>query len=447
MFRLRSRYSSFLCNRALAVAYVAIIMTVGGFGMTSQGSYAVESEVPLIPLEVLLGNPDKVAPNLSPDGTYLTYIAPLEGVLNVWIKTVGFEDDKPLTTDTGRGVTQYFWSYNCEQVCYLQDKDGDENWRIYVKNIKTGESQQLADVTSDDGHPIQARIMDLHRDYPDEMYIGLNQRDARVHDVYKVNMRTGELKLVQQSQLGISGWLFDNDFALRGYSQMTAAGGAKTYLRDSVQDEFELQMEIAPEDIMTTGIFGFAPDNKTLYAMSSVGRNAAALVEYDPISKAERILVEDPVYDVSGVSIHPTEHYIEAVTFSRDRDEWQVLDDRVRADFTRLNDPDKGDFGIVNRTLADDRWLVYYLDDDGPVSYYEYNRNTGELNFMFVHREALKDLPLVKMNPIQFETRDGLTVHGYLSLPLNWQGPGPLVLNVHGGPWYRDSWGFHPEAQ
>ena len=432
----------------------AICALVPGFAanakedtVTTSQPATISTEVPLIPLDVLLGNPDKVAPKLSPDGKFLTYVAPLDGVLNVWIRTVGQQDDRPLTRDTGRGVWTYHWAFNGEQVVYTQDKDGDENHRIYAVSALTGETLELTPQDPAIPHPVQAQVIAAIPERPDEILVGLNKRDQRVHDVYLLNLRSGELTLQQESDVTVFGWLPDHNLELRGYMDSTPDGGSVIYARPDASGDFKEVARFSQEDFMGSFPIGFAGDNRRLFLRDSRGRNSAALVSLDVVSGELKELASDSQYDVSTVSTHPTTHEIQAVNFNRERSEWEVLDPSVAADFDAIRAHRDGDFGLISGTLDDQTWLVAYTEDDGPVEYHVYNRANQQFEFLFVHRQRLLGQPLVEMQPISYQASDGLTIHGYLTLPQDWQGPGPLVLNVHGGPWGRDNWGFHPEAQ
>lgn len=427
----------------LMPAMLLTLIVIGGFMV----SCTTTPQVELIPRDVLFGNPDKVSPKLSPDGTYLTWVAPYEGVLNVWIKTVGQEDDRPLTKDNGRGVRRYGWAWNGEQVIYVQDKDGDENWRIYAVDIKTDEVKPLTPPDPKVNHPVQAQILKSIPERPDEMLIGLNKRNQRMHDVYLLNIKTGKMNLVQEANPMTMGWEIDHKMNIRGYTQAEQDGGMSVYMRSGGKGKFKQILKWGSEDAMATAVITFSDDNKKLYMIDSRGRNSGALTEFDLKTDEIKVIAEDPKYDVSTIEMHPTNHTIQAVGFMKDRLEWDVVDDDIKADFDKIKANNPGDFSVTDRTKDDRKWLVAYDQDNGPVAYYFYDRDAGTLTHMFNHREALVGKPLVNMKPIKFTARDGLEVHGYLSMPMHAKGPIPMVLNVHGGPWYRDSWGYNPEAQ
>jgi dipeptidyl aminopeptidase/acylaminoacyl peptidase len=398
---------------------------------------------PLIPREVLFGNPEKVAPKLSWDGSKLAYLAPEEGVLNVWVRTVGKQDDKAITHDRGRGIMGFFWAPNDEQILYVQDKDGDENWRIYAVPYSGGDASDLTPMES-----VQARIYKVERDHPDEILIGLNDRNPQLHDVYRLNIKTGEKTLEAQNDIVSIDWIADHNLEIRLAQTPSPDGGFNLMHRPSADAEWEKLLSWGVEDALGTGAYGFAKDNQTLYMISSVGANTAQLRTYNVKTGEEKVVAFDPVYDVGSFFTDPQTYEILAVYFTKERREWMAMDPSVEADFDVLKKLHRGDFGIVGRDYDNETWLVGYVQDNGPVDYYSYNRASKSANFMFSHRSDFKEHTLAEMKPVSFKSRDGLTIHGYLTLPTGVEAKNlPAVTLVHGGPYARDTWGFNPEAQ
>jgi len=400
-------------------------------------------DVRLIPREVLFGNPTKAAPKVSPDGTMLAYIAPLDGVLNVWVRTIGKDDDRPITRDADRGIFRYFWAADNRHVIYLQDAHGDENWRVYAVSLAAGETR---DLTPFEG--VQVEIVDQNKRHPDTLIVMMNREDPHLHDVYSLNVATGELTMVAKNPGNVAGWVTDYNLKVRGAVAATAEGGFDLLVRKTEAAPWEKVLTWGPEDNLNSGPVAFTKDGGSLYLLDSRGVNAGRLVKLDLATGAIEVIAQDPTYDVSDAMVNPDTHDIEAVGFTKERDEWIVLDGSLRADFEALQALDRGDFKAYSRDHADRTWIVGYVKDDGPVSYYSYDRSTRKGTFLFDNRSDLRDFTLAAMEPVSFQSRDGLTIRGYLTCP-----PGvprqklPLVLNVHGGPWYRDSWGYNPEAQ
>lgn len=399
--------------------------------------------VPLIPRDILFGNPSRVGPQLSPDGKRLAYIAPDEGVLNVWVRTVGEEDDRVITRDRDRGIRDYSWAEDNVHLLYVQDKDGDENWHVFKVTEQGGDD---LDLTPIDG--IQARIFGVEKSHPGTILVGQNDRNPQLHDVHRVDLATGESTLLVENEIGAIDWTADHDLNVRLATLPTPDGGFVVLHRASAEEEWAELLTIASEDAMSSQVLGFGGDNRTLYLTSSDGANAGELRAMDTVTGETTTLAGDPAADAHDILTHPETHEPQAVTFWKERMTMVVLDDAIRGDIEKLTAFLDGDLHVIDRDREDRQWLVAYTMDRGAVRYYAYDRKNGEISFLFSARPELDDQPLVAMEPVSYQSRDGLTIHGYLSLPAGAEPKNlPTVLNIHGGPWHRDYWGLHPEAQ
>ncbi|MCY4366943.1 MAG: S9 family peptidase [Chloroflexi bacterium] len=404
---------------------------------------------PLIPRRLFFGNPDKASPQISPDGSQLSFLAPVEGVLNVWVAPA---DDptaaRPVTRDTGRGVRLYGWTFNGNQIAYLQDSGGDENWHIYAVNLETDE---IRDLTPLEG--VQAQINRDSPKRPGHLLVGLNDRDPQLHDIYLLDLETGHRELVQHNE-GFAWFVADDDFNVRFAARLTADGGSE-YLSKSDAGDWVHAFFISMEDAVTTSPIEFDRTGQALYMSDSRDRDTAALKSVDLSTGVQTILASDDRADVADTMLHPTEKTLQAVAFNYDRKTWQVFDDAVAADLEFLATVSGGDIEVISRTLDDTCWIVAYLLDDGPVRYYRYLRETKATQFLFTNRASLEEQPLVKVHPAVVPARDGLQLVCYYSLPREADpeqtgapsSPLPLALLVHGGPWARDSWGYNPVYQ
>ena len=396
----------------------------------------------LIPREVLLGNPTKASPKISPDGKRLAYLAPEKDVLNVWIRTIGKTDDHVATADKKRGVRRFFWQQDSEHIIYLQDQDGDENWHVYQTSIKT---KNTRDLTPFQG--VQAQIVAVDPGFPYEILVGLNLEDRKLHDVYRINLKNGAVDVDTKNPGDVSDWGVDNNMEVRVASVQTPEGGTELRIRDNAKSAWRVFQKWSADEAFG-GVAAFTPDNKGVWVMSSVDANAARLLEFDLANNRHKVIAEDKTYDVAGVLTHPTKRTLEAANFVRARSEWTLIDQSLKPDFEVLGKVRDGDFNIISRDLADKTWIVSYDMDDGPVYYYSYDRRDKKARLLFSNRPKLEKYKLSKMQPISFQARDGLTIHGYLTLPAGVAPKNlPMVLNVHGGPWGRDTWGFDPEVQ
>ncbi len=401
----------------------------------------------LIPREVLFGNPDKALATLSPDGSRISYLAPVNGVLNVW---VGPADDptaaQPVTADRDRGIRFYVWAYTNDHILYIQDKDGDENWHLYSVDLNTNQTKDLTPIEG-----VQAQIRQVSHKSPQKIIVGLNDRNPQFHDLYLINIATGERWLIQRNDRFI-GFVTDDDYNIRFAMRMTPDGGSEI-LKPTGDDSWELFSTIAMEDLLTTTPVGFDKTGKLLYMIDSRDRNTAALTVIDLKTGGQTLLAEDSQADVSGVMVHPLKKTVQAVSFTRERKRWQILDDSITADMATLRKIADGDIEVISRTLDDRHWIVAYEMDNGPIRYYHYQRPKKKAQFLFTNRKALEGLPLAAMHPVTIKSRDGLDLVSYYTLPAAFvnapqpDAPLPMVLLVHGGPWGRDTWGYDPLHQ
>ena len=380
-----------------------------------------------IPLEVLFGNPEKASPRLSPDGKKLAWLAPDEGVLNIWV------DGKPVTKDRGRGIRNYFWAEDSETLLYIQDKDGDENWHLWA----AGTTER--DLTPFPG--VQAQIVATGPKFPHEILLTMNKRDPKLHDVYRCDIRTGALTMAAENPGAVVGWVADADFAVRGAKAMRPDGGSELLVRDTAEGPWRVFMAWGAED--QGGAHGFAPGGKAVYVESSLDRDTTALYEAPLDGGPHKLLAESAGYDMGGLLVHPRSYKAEAAAFAEDRVRWQVLDAGVKKAFDAFGTL-RGDVSIASRTDDSSAWIVAENSADKAPRFHKYDGKG--LSLLFSTRPKLDEYELAPMKPVRIQARDGLVLQAYLT-GKDLSRPKPLVLHVHGGPWVRDSWGFHPEVQ
>jgi len=403
---------------------------------------------PLIPRKLLFGNPDHVMVEISPDGAHLSWLAPVDGVLNVWVAPRdNLEAARPVTHDTGRGIRFYGWAYTCQHILFIQDKDGDENWHLYSVNIET---QTELDLTPFEG--VAAQVNKASPDFPDKVVVGLNNRDPQWHDLYQINIVTGERTLLVEHNR-FAGFDVDNALHVRLGAQMTEDGGIDLYLLEG--SDWQAWDRYPQEDMLNFSTVGFDKTNQFVYLQDAKERDKAALWEVNLATRARHLIAEDDLADLDKVVFHPTKKTPQAAAFTYERTTWKTIDPDIQPDLDFLEGVVDGDLEILSRSLDDRFWVVHFLVDDGPVRYYLYNRSEKEALFLFTSRPALEGQPLVKMHPVVIPSRDGLNLVSYYSLPpgsdSNGDGvpdhPLPLVLAPHGGPWARDLWGYNPWFQ
>ncbi len=391
---------------------------------------------PLIPRQVLFGNPEKTGPQISPDGSKLAYLAPKDGVLNVWARTLGQDDDKAVTSDALRGIRQFFWQGDSAHLLYLQDTGGDENFHLYQTKIASGETQDLTPFPG-----ARALPQALNPNLPGEMLVSVNNRNPSVFDVYRLDFTTGALTLDTENPGDVSGFSTDNALQVRTAQVQLPDGSTELRVPDGAGG-WRVFMTWGADET-SGGVAGFSPDNTKMWLINSVDANASRLLQVDLETGGTQVVAEDPDYDAGSILRHPKTRALEAVSFTRARTEWTALDPSVEADFDALSRAADGDWTIESRDLADTTWIVSYLRDNGPQSYYVYDRASKTATLLFTTKPGLENYTLALMEPVTFPARDGLTLHGYLTLPVGLTPTQlPLVLLVHGGPWARDFWGY-----
>ncbi|HMK96862.1 MAG TPA: S9 family peptidase [Acidimicrobiales bacterium] len=404
--------------------------------------------VELIPREVLFGNPERLSPALSPDATRLAWLAPSDGVLNVWVGPFGSESGldvagaRVVTDDKDRGIRLFMWAPDGSRILYLQDTGGDENWRLYDVDLETNERR---DLTPYDG--VQARIVAAEPGRPDEILVGLNKDNPQLHDVYRLDLRNGDLER-KVTNIGYLDWLADSELVVRGAVAPEPDGAFVLLVRSSPDDQWRALARFEAEDALSTDLPAFSFDGRSVLAVTSAGSDSVRLVAIDADNGAFSILAEQPGADVSHLRLHPVTKMPQVVTFLKERSEHQALDSSVAGDLEEVQRLHHGDLFFAGGDDADRHWLVGFTNDTGPVPYYVYDRKSGQAHFLFEHRPDLSRYRLAPMEPFSFTARDGLVLHGYGTFPLEaGRSALPTVLDVHGGPWARDVWGYNAEAQ
>ena len=433
----RSVESLFMCDLRYAIFSLLAVLAA----VPIEAAQSPE----LIPREVLFGNPSKTQARIAPDGKHLSWLAPSpEGVLNVWVQpTDRSQPPRQITEDRGRGIRFHSWSQDAKYVLYLQDRGGDENWHLYAVDLNGAKPR---DLTPFEGVRAQNLITDPK--HPGEVLIGLNRRDRRTFDMHRIALAGGAVSLDTQNPGDVIGWRTDADFRIRAAIAADPQNGDKLLrVRETVTSPWRLLTRFPFGENVKVHSFNAAGDR--LFISSSLGADKTRLIAVDVASgETTEEFARHPNSDVAKVLLHPTEHRIQAVQFDYQKPEWQVIDRRIAKDFDRLGTLAEGSLSIASRTLADDRWVVYFVPDDGPAVYYLYHRERAHSERLFVTRPELEGYRLVPMHPMVITARDGLELPSYLTLPAF--GPKtkrPLVLLVHGGPNARDRWQFDPRAQ
>jgi len=404
------------------------------------------ADVPLIERAKLFGNPTRAGAQISPDGQWLSWVAPRDGVLNIWVAPLGdLSKARALTAEKQRPIRTAFWSPDSKTVLYINDKGGDENFLLYGADVTSGALKTYTPFEK-----TRARIVAISPRVLDRILVGVNNRDPRYHDVYSLDLASGQLTLVMKNE-GYGGFTADGTLNLRLAQKSNASGGTDFFRVVDGKVEATAFSRVGLEDAQTTQPLGFTHDGKTLYWADSRGRDTAALLAQDLASGQTTVVAQDRRADIDDAIFDPRSGRAQAFSSNYLKAEYQALEPAMQADLALLQGRIKGQFTIASRSAADDKWLLTVDSVSAPVSTWLFERGSKQLTQLFVVRPELEGAPLVPMQALEIKTRDGLTMVSYLSLPKAADPTGsgkagkpvPMVLLVHGGPWARDSFGYN----
>ncbi|MEM6909253.1 MAG: S9 family peptidase [Pseudomonadota bacterium] len=405
---------------------------------------------PLIPRDALFGNPTRAQGRLSPDGNYLSWLAPSDGVLNIWVAPRDNPEAAKVMTDAkDRPIRQHFWSPDSKKLLYIQDKGGDENFLLYGIDVESGEETTLTPFEN-----TRVDIVGASETIKDKLLIGVNNRDPQFHDVHMLDLNTGELELVIENN-SYAGFMADDTLTVRMAMRQNEAGGTDYFKVENNEVAAEPFETTAMEDSLTTNPAGYTTDGSILYWLDSRGRNTAALFAQDTATGEKTLIAEDDKADLGGTIRDPKTGVVEAYSVNYLKNTWTAIDPDIEASLDFLDRNLDGDFGISSRTDDDKTWIVWNDPLIEPSSTYIYERDKGTLTPFYTSRPDLEGMPLQPMQAIEITSRDGLTLPSYLTLPVGSDSDGdgrpdeavPMVLFVHGGPWARDEFGFNSVHQ
>ncbi len=405
---------------------------------------------PLIPRELIFGNPSRSGAQVSPDGKHVSWLAPVDGVMNVWVAPIATPTQgKAITADKNRGIAQYFWAPDGSHVLYLQDAGGNENFHVYAVPAMGGTARDLTPVAG----TVRAQVLGVSELRPDVVLVGLNDRNPQFFDPYEINYRTGEKKLVMENP-GYGGLIADNMHRIR-FGMKQVPGGGSVVDRLEADGSWKTAFRIENEDAFTTNPLGFDRDGKTLFMVDSRGRDKAALVRMDPATLKTDIIAESDRADIQGILPDPRTRAPIAYSVNYLKNEWTALTPEAKADLDFLRGKLPGEFAVTS--ITDDGRLatVASFAAEAPGTSWLYDRQARTLTKLFDVRPDLSKYALQPMTPVEIQSRDGKTLVSYLTLPAgaDTNGDGkadravPLVLNVHGGPWARDNYGYNGTHQ
>lgn len=441
-----------------AILIFSAVFLLAGCDRSDQASQAPAESSPksstledfeLVSREVFFGNPSRIQGRVSPDGKKMSFMAPLDGVMNLWVAPLGdFASARPVTQDTASGIDSHQWASNGRNVLYIRDTGGDEDFHVYSVDLESGGT---IDLTPFEG--TRATFVGASHRYPDEYLLGINNRDPRWHDVWRVNVTNGDRQLVEQHDR-FAALVADLDLNIRLAIEPTADGGQMVYKRGTDGDWVEF-FKIEKDDALTSGPLGFNEDGTGFYMLDSSGRDKTALVLVDYESDERVIIAESPISDISEVISDPETNEPLAYATNHQRKEWHGLTPEAEDILAQLQDSLTGDVSVLAQTQDNQIWTVISDAPKDPLTYFAYDRRSGTVDKLFVSRPDLTGKPLSEMHALSIPSRDGLELVSYLTLPPHTDSDGngrpdkpvPLVLDVHGGPWARNEFGYSSWAQ
>jgi dipeptidyl aminopeptidase/acylaminoacyl peptidase len=396
----------------------------------------------IIPLEDFFKNPERTSYNISPDGKYISFMAPYESRMNIFVQKIGSEKVTRLTSETKRDIAGYYWANNT-RILYINDNGGDENFALFGVDVN-GKNEKCLTCFEN----VRTQIIDDLEDQPDFVIIGLNKREPMVFDPYRLNINTGEMVMLAENPGNIQGWMTDHDGKLR--VAMAIVDGVNTQLlfRDNEEEEFRPILTTSFKESMSPQFFTF--DNKKLYATSNLNRDKSAAVVFDPVTATEtEMLYENDSYDVSSISYSRKRKVITSANYTSWKRERNFFDETSKKLFERLESELKGyEISISASDKAEENFIVRTYSDRSLGAYYFYDLKKDKLTKIQEVSPWIDENQMAEIKPIQYRSRDGLIIHGYLTLPKGVEPKNlPVVINPHGGPWARDNWGFNPEVQ
>jgi len=401
---------------------------------------------PELPLEDFFRNSDQTAYQISPDGKYISFMAPYENRLNLFIREADAEEARRITSETERDLAGYFWA-NDRRILYLKDTGGDENYQLYGVNIDGSDPRAYTAIPG-----VRTQIIDPLREIDSLMIIGTNQRNPQIFDPYRLNLNTGEMTMLCENPGDIQGWQTDHDGRLRVAYAIVDGVNSQIRYRETEEEEFRPVLTTNFKE--SVGFAAFTPDNQEVYAFTNIGRDKTTLVRMNPATCEElEVLCADETYDLDGMWYSDAQEKLLAASFEAHKGRQRhFFDAEAERIFRRMEQHLPGrSVGITDWTKAEDKYIVYAGGDRTRGAYYLYDAGSDTMTKLADLAPWIDESQMAEMLPIEYTSRDGERIEGYLTLPVGCTMKSaknlPAVINPHGGPWARDAWGFNPEVQ
>jgi dipeptidyl aminopeptidase/acylaminoacyl peptidase len=404
---------------------------------------SIAMPAPIIPLEDFFKNPDRSAFQLSPDGKHLAFLAPYQSRKNIFVQKLGSEEvAKRITAVTDRDLSSFFWANN-NQLVYIRDNGGDENFHLFAVS-KDGASER--DLTPFDG--VRVNIIDDLEEDDQHLIIGMNKRTPQVFDPYRLNIETGDFELLAENPGNITSWITDHEGKLR-IAIATDGVNSSILYRKTEDDEFRVVLETNFKQTVYPMYFDF-DGKEEVYALSNLGRDKTAVVKMDITNGKElEVIYEHPEVDVSYMSYSRKRKKPTTISYVTWKRSYKFVDEQVEGLYKRLEQELKNvEIVLTSTTKEEDKFIIRTYSDRSLGAYYFYDREKDDLSKIAEVSPWLNENDLAQMKAIEYKSRDGLRIHGYLTLPKGVEAKNlPVVVNPHGGPWARDVWTFNPEVQ
>ena len=396
---------------------------------------------PLLPMEDFFRNPENSAFSISPDGKWLAFARPWQHRMNVYVREISTGTEKRITSATERDIAGFFWKGN-GKIVFAQDTGGDENYHLYITDIDGGEPRDLTPFDK-----VKAGVLDDLEDDPIHMLIGMNRDNPEVFDVYRCNMMTGELELVAKNPGNITGWMTDHDGKLGVAARTDGVNETLLYRTDESQ-EFRELMTLNFKETFSPALFAY--DNKLMYVVSNLSTDKAAIYTYDPeTGKTLDLIFSHDEVDAGGIMHSKKRKIITGVTYTTDRRHYKFFDTEREELQKTLDEFFPGlEAAAVDCDDDEQRYIVRTYSDRTRGAYYLFDRRDNSVMKLSDLSPWIKPEHMSPMKAITFTARDGLAIHGYITLPAGVEAKNlPLVVIPHGGPSGRNTWGFDSEAQ
>lgn len=415
-------------------------------GLLMAGTYFTACAQTQIPLENFFKNPEKIDYQVSPDGTYFSFMAPYENRLNLFVQKIGSDTTIRITSEKERDITASMWAGN-NRILFIKDTGGDENYQLYGVNIDGSDLKSYTNFPN-----VRTTIIDPLRKIDSLVIIGMNKRNPQVFDPYRLNLNTGELTLLAENPGNIQGWMTDHDGKLRVANAIVDGVNNQILYRETEDQPFQPVLTTNFKETVSFAVF--TPDNKMVYALTNIGRDKTALVLMDPKTCEEKeVLYMNDKYDISDLNYSEKKNRLTVVACEGHKDMIRHYFDKDEEEIRKKLEAQLPGYnvGVTSMSKDENIRLIYAGNDRTYGTYYLYNVKENKLTKVADIAPWIKEEEMCAMNPITYTSRDGLTIEGYLTLPKGYTMENaknlPVVVNPHGGPWIRDSWGYNPEVQ